>query len=287
MPDDFAAAASNSLPAYLQENSTAGADRRGEKSCRRCRYRHRRPVRPRPLRCKKQRQRPENGAAILRGLLATNKKVIGVSFGNPYVLGSFPEMKTYLVAYGDMPGLQRAAAKAMLGLQDITGKLPISLPGLYPRGTGIQLTGPQASCLHSSDSGRIDATQSLFRVSRSCRQGACVPVDKHDSTLGDRNFLDIRDGRLHIDGVDAARTSPRTRHAAIRLQRIADSAQHRPSQKGRRRYSDCPLKICYAAKAMSTMGILRAVKDAGMRYRGQLRRRIVEGAEDRISQASR
>jgi beta-N-acetylhexosaminidase len=81
---------------------------------------------------------PENGAAILRDLLASDKKVIGVSFGNPYILSSFPQMKTYLVAYGDMPSLQRAAARAVLGVQDITGRLPISLPGLYPRGTGIQ-----------------------------------------------------------------------------------------------------------------------------------------------------
>lgn len=83
---------------------------------------------------------PENGAAILREALAANKKVIGISFGNPYVLGAFPEMKTYLVAYGDMPSLQRAAARSVLGLQDITGKLPISLPGLHPRGTGIQFS---------------------------------------------------------------------------------------------------------------------------------------------------
>jgi len=82
---------------------------------------------------------PENGAAILREALASNKKVIGISFGNPYILSSFPEMKTYLVAYGDMPSLQRASARALLGMQGITGKLPITLPGLHPRGTGIQL----------------------------------------------------------------------------------------------------------------------------------------------------
>ena len=82
---------------------------------------------------------PENGAALIREAFAANKKVIGVSFGNPYVLSSFPEMKTYLVAYGDMPSLQRAAARSVLGMQDVTGKLPITLPGLHDRGTGIQL----------------------------------------------------------------------------------------------------------------------------------------------------
>ena len=30
-------------------------------------------------------------------------------------------------------------ARALMGEIDITGKLPISLPGLYPRGTGIQV----------------------------------------------------------------------------------------------------------------------------------------------------
>jgi beta-N-acetylhexosaminidase len=82
---------------------------------------------------------PDAGAAILRDLIANDKKIVGVSLGNPYILGSFPQMKTYLVTYGDMPALQRSAVKAMLGMQDITGRLPISLPGLYPRGTGIQL----------------------------------------------------------------------------------------------------------------------------------------------------
>ena len=90
---------------------------------------------------------PDNGAVILKEALAAGKQVVGISFGNPYILGPFPEMKTYVVAYGDMPSLQRAAARSVLGLQDITGKLPISLPGLYPRGTGSNSTYPRASSL--------------------------------------------------------------------------------------------------------------------------------------------
>lgn len=82
---------------------------------------------------------PEPGAKALSALIANQTPIIGISFGNPYLLQSFPELSTYLVAYGDMPSLQKAAARAVLGEIDITGKLPISLPGLYPRGTGIQL----------------------------------------------------------------------------------------------------------------------------------------------------
>ena len=82
---------------------------------------------------------PPVGVDLVREALAANKKVIGISFGNPYVLTAFPNMNTYLVAYGDVPSLQRAAGRSVLGLQDITGKLPITLPGLHPLGTGIQI----------------------------------------------------------------------------------------------------------------------------------------------------
>lgn len=76
------------------------------------------------------------------------------------------------------------------------------------------------------------------------------------------NFLENNTNRLHIDGVDAVElahehgtplfiySENRIRHNVDRLKRSASVI-------------DCPLKLCYAAKAMSTLGILRAVKDAG------------------------
>jgi beta-N-acetylhexosaminidase len=82
---------------------------------------------------------PQSGARALTALIEAKAPIVGISFGNPYLLQNFPGLRTYLVAYGDMPALQQAAARALLGEIDVTGKLPISLPGLYPRGTGIQL----------------------------------------------------------------------------------------------------------------------------------------------------
>lgn len=76
------------------------------------------------------------------------------------------------------------------------------------------------------------------------------------------NFLTVNNGRLHIDGHDAVElareygtplfvfSEPRIRHNIARLRRVGDRI-------------GCPLKLCYAAKAMSTMGVLRAVRDAG------------------------
>jgi beta-N-acetylhexosaminidase len=82
---------------------------------------------------------PDSGVAILRELLEKDKNVVGLSFGNPYILQSFPSLKTYIVAYGDMTTLQRASARTIFGMLEPNGKLPISLPGLVPRGTGLTL----------------------------------------------------------------------------------------------------------------------------------------------------
>lgn len=82
---------------------------------------------------------PDPGAKALNELISRNAKLLGISFGNPYILMSFPKLPTYVVAYGDMSSLQEESAQALLGRTEFKGRLPISLPGLYPRGTGIQL----------------------------------------------------------------------------------------------------------------------------------------------------
>jgi len=81
---------------------------------------------------------PDAGARALSAVIAAKTPIVAISFGNPYLLQNFPGLRTYIVAYGDMPSLQQAVARALLGEIDIAGRLPISLPGLYPRGTGIQ-----------------------------------------------------------------------------------------------------------------------------------------------------
>ena len=76
------------------------------------------------------------------------------------------------------------------------------------------------------------------------------------------SFLTSTNGSLHIDGVsavDLARehgtplfvfSETRIKHNIARLQKVQEVI-------------GCPLKVCYAAKAMSTMAILGTVKDSG------------------------
>lgn len=90
---------------------------------------------------------PDSGVKVLEKVLRDNPKTINVSFGNPYLLQNFPQMKTYIVSYGDMTALQQATARALFGEIDIKGRLPISLSDNLPRGTGIQLKATSNSSL--------------------------------------------------------------------------------------------------------------------------------------------
>ncbi len=86
---------------------------------------------------------PERGRKLLETLIAEKKKIIGISFGNPYLLRGFPSLGTYIVGYGDMPSLQNATARAVIGEIDFKGKLPITITQEFPKGTGIRLKESQ------------------------------------------------------------------------------------------------------------------------------------------------
>lgn len=78
-------------------------------------------------------------AALLEALAAAGAPMVVVSYGNPYLLGQFPDVGTYLCTYGWEDSSQRAAISALLGESEIVGKLPVTLPGLHPYGSGLEV----------------------------------------------------------------------------------------------------------------------------------------------------
>jgi len=80
---------------------------------------------------------PQPVADWINGL-AGRRKVIVVAFGNPYVIRQFPNIGTYMVTYGVTDDLERAAARAILGADAISGVAPVSLPGFFKAGEGIR-----------------------------------------------------------------------------------------------------------------------------------------------------
>jgi len=80
---------------------------------------------------------PPRVAAWIEGL-ARRRKVILVAFGNPYLIRQMPNVGSYLVTYGVSDDLERAAARAVVGTEPISGVAPVTLPGFFKAGDGIR-----------------------------------------------------------------------------------------------------------------------------------------------------
>ena len=62
-----------------------------------------------------------------------------ISLGNPYLLRDFPEAAAYMATFSTASTSEAAAAKAMTGEIAITGKMPVSIPGLAKIGDGMNV----------------------------------------------------------------------------------------------------------------------------------------------------
>jgi hypothetical protein len=67
--------------------------------------------------------------------------LVGCFFGNPYTASFVPDVPAMLLTYDiyDLP--ERAAVRALAGETAIGGRLPITLPGLFPAGHGLDRPG--------------------------------------------------------------------------------------------------------------------------------------------------
>ena len=74
---------------------------------------------------------------LVRELSWAKKKTLVISFGSPYFLRHFPDVDGYLCLYRNTPQAQEGAARAVCGEIDIEGRLPVSIPGLFPVGHGL------------------------------------------------------------------------------------------------------------------------------------------------------
>jgi beta-N-acetylhexosaminidase len=80
---------------------------------------------------------PERLSALI-GASARARPTILVSLGNPYLISRLPEVGSYLIGWRSNTVTEEAVARALAGAAPITGRLPISIPPLYPRGWGVE-----------------------------------------------------------------------------------------------------------------------------------------------------
>ena len=145
-----------------------------------------------------------------------------MSFGSPYLLRQFPEVPVYVAAYGSAESSQRAAVGALFGEFAVGGKLPVTLPGLYAYGHGLELPRRPVTLrvaapaeVGLSPTG-LEATDALIERAVAARAfpGAVLAVGKDGALVHLRAF-----GRLEYGG-DAAMVRPDTLYDLASLTKI-------------------------------------------------------------------
>ena len=82
---------------------------------------------------------PSIEADFINRLIKKCSTVIITSFGSPYLIQDFPEAPVYICAYKGSSVMQKAFLNALMGESDINGILPVTIPGIAKRGSGINL----------------------------------------------------------------------------------------------------------------------------------------------------
>jgi beta-N-acetylhexosaminidase len=69
------------------------------------------------------------------------EKTVVVSLGNPYFAAQMPEVQNYLCTFSDAKVSELSAVQAMFGEIPTPGRLPVTIPGIAPRGAGLSMSG--------------------------------------------------------------------------------------------------------------------------------------------------
>jgi hypothetical protein len=82
---------------------------------------------------------PEELIGFIEDLDEAGIPHVVVSFGNPYLVTTFPDVRAYMLAWSGSEASQRAAAGALFGEFDIEGRIPTRIPPLYEIGDGLTI----------------------------------------------------------------------------------------------------------------------------------------------------
>ncbi len=82
---------------------------------------------------------PKEMNDFINGLRSADVPHIVVSFGNPYLVSSFPDVQAYMLAWSGSEASQTAAAGALFGDFAIAGRTPTRIPPLFNVGDGLNV----------------------------------------------------------------------------------------------------------------------------------------------------
>ncbi len=78
-------------------------------------------------------------AALVKNVLQqAGARTVVVAMGNPYLAQDFPEVQNYLCTFSNAQVSEESAVKALFGDIAIHGHLPVTIPGIASRNTGME-----------------------------------------------------------------------------------------------------------------------------------------------------
>jgi len=77
-------------------------------------------------------------ASLLEAILdRAGEKTAVLAMGNPYLAQDFPSVQNYICTFSNASVSEVSAAKALFGEIPIRGRLPVTIPNIAQRGTGM------------------------------------------------------------------------------------------------------------------------------------------------------
>lgn len=80
---------------------------------------------------------PDEFNRFIDRLPGLKKQVVAISFGNPYLVSLFPGASAILCSYSDAEPTVEATIEGLFGEIQLSGKLPVSIPGQFAFGDGL------------------------------------------------------------------------------------------------------------------------------------------------------
>ncbi|MCY3756572.1 MAG: serine hydrolase [Acidobacteria bacterium] len=81
---------------------------------------------------------PPRLADWLKGLARANPSAVLISLGDPYLIRQLSSFPNFLCTFSHVSSSQRAAVKALFGEIPLAGRLPVSIPGVAERDSGLR-----------------------------------------------------------------------------------------------------------------------------------------------------
>jgi CubicO group peptidase (beta-lactamase class C family) len=160
---------------------------------------------------------PDTTAKFLNQLLKKDKPMAVIAFGSPYLLRQIPEAPSYLCAYQTDPFAVSAAIRALFGEIPLAAKLPVSIPGLYNIGDGIEKPVYKMELVKAIDDGILSDAYNVLEtaIADSVFPGAQIAIVRDDTLIASRSF-----GRQTYD-LDSPAITPATIYDLASVTKVA------------------------------------------------------------------